>query len=109
MSKRPRRDVIAMMVAAIRKEATHPDYRVADHATVDWCPCCGVNLRLHDEDGNMFAKLVLASPEEARRLGGALVFMSCEMERMMRDDKARERMQRDFERAAMQPSPRANV
>jgi hypothetical protein len=36
---------IGAMVARLVEEVTSI-YLVADGAEVDWCPCCGVNLRL---------------------------------------------------------------
>ena len=64
-------------------------YECADHVKVDWCPCCGVNLRLYDENGNLFAKWIGANPSEARKLACGLLGMAYEMHCVAPDPTAR--------------------
>lgn len=54
------------------REETQSQYAVASSLTVDWCPCCGVNVRLRDNDGKLFAKFI-TTPIGARKLGLDLI------------------------------------
>lgn len=63
-------DVIADIVAKMAEECS-ATYQVADNAEIDWCPCCGVNIRLRI-DGKMFAKFV-CSPAMSKQIGAKLV------------------------------------
>jgi hypothetical protein len=38
-------DVISDIVSKMAEECA-TTYKVADNAEIDWCPCCGVNIRL---------------------------------------------------------------
>ncbi|MCK1536825.1 MULTISPECIES: hypothetical protein [unclassified Bradyrhizobium] len=63
-------DVIADIVAKMAQENA-TTYRVADNAEIDWCPCCGINIRMNI-DGKMFAKFI-CSPAIARQIGAKLI------------------------------------
>lgn len=66
-------DIISDIVAKMAEERA-TTYRVADNAEIDWCPCCGVNIRLLI-DGKMFAKFV-CSPAISRQIGAKLLAMA---------------------------------
>jgi len=57
-SEKETNDAIKMFVKGLTQEALNT-YTVADSSELDWCPCCGINLRLYDEDGELFAKWIL--------------------------------------------------
>lgn len=75
-------DVIADIVAKLAEECT-TTYRVADNAEIDWCPCCGVNIRLRI-DGKMFAKFV-CSPAISRQIGAKLLAVAHRSEQIQSD------------------------
>lgn len=63
---------VAIKAMASRlKEETQSDYFVADSLTFDWCPCCGVNIRLY-KDGELRAKFI-AKPDDARSIAANLL------------------------------------
>jgi hypothetical protein len=64
-------DVIADIVQKLAEETT-VSYQVADQLEIDWCPCCGINVRMRDQAGILFAKFI-ATPEIARKSGCQLV------------------------------------
>jgi hypothetical protein len=75
MSKTDQEQVIADIVAyTLLKMADEvaAKYTVAHTISLDWCPCCGVNLRLNDGDGKMFAKYI-ADPATAEAIGRDLL------------------------------------
>ncbi|MCK1693671.1 hypothetical protein [Bradyrhizobium sp. 144] len=63
-------DIIADIVAKMMMENA-TTYRVADNAEIDWCPCCGINIRMNIH-GEMFAKFI-CSPAIARQIGAKLI------------------------------------
>lgn len=75
-------DVIADIVAKMAEECA-TTYTVADNAEIDWCPCCGVNIRLRI-DGKMFAKFV-CSPAISRQIGAKLLAMAHRSEEIQAD------------------------
>lgn len=53
------------------------DFLVADHAQLDWCPCCGLNIRFF-KDGKFVAKLI-TQPPVARKLACGILTLAREM------------------------------
>jgi hypothetical protein len=75
-----RETIIAMAVRMAQEAADRPF--VADNVSADWCPCCGVNLRMFCPLGSIVAKWI-GSPENARALARDLLAQADEMERAM--------------------------
>lgn len=75
-------DIISDIVAKMAEECA-TTYRVADNAEIDWCPCCGVNIRLRI-DGKMFAKFV-CSPAISKQIGAKLLAVAHRSEEIQSD------------------------
>ncbi len=75
-------DIISDIVSKMAEECT-TTYKVADNAEIDWCPCCGVNIRLQI-DGKMFAKFV-CSPAISKQIGAKLLAISHRAEEIESD------------------------
>lgn len=77
-------DVIADIVAKMAEECSFPKtYKVADNAEIDWCPCCGVNIRLR-LNGKLFAKFV-CSPAISKQIGAKLLTVAYRAEEIQSD------------------------
>jgi hypothetical protein len=77
---------IEHMAGRIKLEAGG-DYFVADYAMVDWCPCCGVNIRFF-KDEKFIGKLI-AKPFEAGKLARGIMALVKEMVAEAPDDAAK--------------------
>jgi len=77
-------DVIADIVAKMTEECS-TTYKVADNAEIDWCPCCGVNIRLR-LDGKLYAKFV-CSPAISQEMGVKLIRLAHRAKEIQADPK----------------------
>ena len=69
--------LVALAGERMEEEIRTPSYRVADGAKIDWCACCGVNIRLYDSADRLVCKLILR-PDDALRFGADLLRMGHE-------------------------------
>lgn len=72
-------------------EETFSEYRVANSITIDWCPCCGVNMRLYDDNAKLFAKWI-SDPCGAKALGRALIRVADDMMKQAPAQRDRDRL-----------------
>jgi hypothetical protein len=90
-------DVIADIVAKMAEENA-TTYQVADNAEIDWCPCCGINIRMRI-DGKMFAKFI-CSPAISRQIGMKLLGVAHGAEAINSDPAVLEKVISDVVAAA---------
>lgn len=83
----------AMRLAGQRlREEIGQDYVTAASADIDWCPCCGINIRLRDDGDKLAAKLIFGTPREARMFALGVMRGADEMARLAPDDTAKHRL-----------------
>jgi len=70
-------------------------YKCADNSQIDWCPCCGLNLKLYDERGRLYAKLIIRR-EEAVSFAKEILRQAKQMQRHMPNEAARAELEADF-------------
>ncbi|WP_439398968.1 hypothetical protein ACRQ5Q_16650 [Bradyrhizobium sp. PMVTL-01] len=75
-------DAIADIVAKMAEECS-TTYKVADNAEIDWCPCCGINIRLR-LNGEIFAKFI-CSPAISKQIGAKLLTTAYRAEEIQSD------------------------
>jgi hypothetical protein len=90
---------IRMFQAGLRQDAA-ADYIVTGEVSLDWCPCCGINVRIEDQDGNYIAKWILTD-SEARRFRSGLGRVLKERKWLMPSDTARQALQDRLEAATI--------
>lgn len=95
-------DVITDIVAKMTEECS-ATYKVADNAEIDWCPCCGVNIRLR-LNGQMFAKFV-CSPSISRQIGAKLIAMAHRAEHIQSDPAVLQKSLDDLKAACAKKPP----
>jgi len=77
------------MAVRLIEEVQTGKYAIIDIVSVDWCPCCGVNLRMRCEHGSLLAKFIAKSPAQARELAAAIVAQADQMEHLCPNGLAR--------------------
>ncbi len=70
-------------------------YKTAHNSQIDWCPCCGLNLRLYDERGRLYGKLIIRR-EQAVSFAKEILRQANQMQRHMPNKAAAQAMAEDF-------------
>lgn len=91
-SKVAQEDALIEQTLANMRVERRSTYNVAASSQIDWCPCCGINIRLFDQSGNLTAKLIL-NRDDAKLFGRDVMLAAHQSERLCGDAKSRARLE----------------
>lgn len=75
-SVRPVGPEVIRDIARKLSEEVVSSYVVSSAIEIDWCPCCGINIRMRDTTGKLFAKFIAPTPWIARDIAVDLLAMA---------------------------------